>query len=66
MGFGLWGWIVVNIGLAASVIAAVTIGIVVDDAIHIIYRSQHSRQTLGVEPPEAARIEFHSEDLACD
>ena len=56
MGFGLWGWIVVNIGLAASVIAAVTIGIVVDDAIHIIYRYQHSRQTLGVEPPEAARI----------
>lgn len=56
MGFGLWGWFVANIGLAASVIAAVTIGIVVDDAIHIIYRYQHTRRTLGVAPREAARV----------
>ena len=55
MGFGLWGWFVGNIGLAASVIAAVTIGIVVDDAIHIIYRYQHVRRTEGVVPAEAAR-----------
>lgn len=56
MGFGLWGWLVVKIGLAAAVIAAVTIGIIVDDAIHVIYRYQHARRTLGVSPVEASRI----------
>jgi predicted RND superfamily exporter protein len=56
MGFGLWGWFVVNIGLAAAVIAAVTIGIVVDDAIHVIYRYRHARTVSGAGPGEAARI----------
>lgn len=36
MGFGLWGWLVGEIGLASSVIAAMTIGIIIDDAIHMI------------------------------
>jgi hypothetical protein len=38
MGFGLWGWLNGTIGLAASVILAIVIGIVIDDAIHMIGR----------------------------
>jgi predicted RND superfamily exporter protein len=38
MGFGLWGWLFGTIGLAASVILAIVIGIVIDDAIHMIGR----------------------------
>jgi predicted RND superfamily exporter protein len=56
MGFGLWGWAVGEIGLAASVISAMTIGIVVDDAIHIIYRYRHARAALGETPEQAVRM----------
>lgn len=56
MGFGLWGWVVGEIGLAASVISAMTIGIVVDDAIHIIYRYRHAREEMGENPDEAVRM----------
>ena len=56
MGFGLWGWLVGEIGLAASVIWAMTIGIVVDDAIHIIYRYREARTEMGESPQEAVRM----------
>jgi predicted RND superfamily exporter protein len=56
MGFGLWGWLVGDMGLAASVISAMTIGIVVDDAIHIIYRYRHARIVMGETPQEALRL----------
>lgn len=56
MGFGLWGWLVGDMGLAASVISAMTIGIVVDDAIHIIYRYRHARTVMGETPQEAVRL----------
>lgn len=38
LGFGTWGWIVGEIGLASSAILAITMGVVIDDAIHIIHR----------------------------
>jgi predicted RND superfamily exporter protein len=56
MGFGLWGWLVGDMGLAASVISAMTIGIVVDDAIHIIYRYRHARTVMGETPQESLRL----------
>lgn len=40
LGFGLWGWTLTEIGLASVVVLAITIGIVIDDAIHIISRYQ--------------------------
>ena len=56
MGFGVWGWLVGDIGLAASVIAAMTVGIIVDDAIHIVYRYKHTQRILGVPPDEAVDV----------
>jgi len=64
MGFGLWGWLVGEIGLAASVVAATTIGIIIDDAIHIIYRYQYTRDLLGESPRAAARATVSSVGLA--
>ncbi len=34
---GIWVWFNTEVGMAASIIAAVTFGIVVDDTIHILY-----------------------------
>ncbi len=64
MGFGLWGWLVGEIGLAASVIAAMTIGIIIDDAIHIMYRYRHTRGVLGEPPAAAARATIETVGMA--
>ncbi|MCQ3830709.1 MMPL family transporter [Microbulbifer elongatus] len=44
MAFGLWGLAVGEVGLAVSVVAAMSLGIVVDDTIHFLYRClRHQR-----------------------
>jgi len=37
-GFGLWGWADQPLGIAAVLVVAMTIGVVIDDAIHLVYR----------------------------
>ncbi len=37
-GFGLWGWIHVDLGLPGAVIVGMTIGILLDDSIHFIHK----------------------------
>jgi len=44
IGFGAWGWFVGSIGLASVVVIAVTIGIVIDDAIHLLIRFRDLRR----------------------
>ena len=44
IGFGIWGIVVGEIGLASSVVAAMTFGIVVDDTIHLLLRFKRERQ----------------------
>ena len=41
---GLWVWINGEVGMAASIIAALTFGIVVDDTIHILYALNRGRK----------------------
>jgi len=42
IGFGIWGWCFQEIGLATASILAATIGIVVDDVVHVVHRFVHS------------------------
>ncbi|MGI9280489.1 MAG: efflux RND transporter permease subunit [Endozoicomonas sp.] len=42
--FGVWGVTVGEVGLSLSVIASMTLGIVVDDTIHLLYRYQRARK----------------------
>lgn len=44
IGFGIWGFLIGDIGLAASVITATTIGIVVDDTIHFLMKYRNLRR----------------------
>ena len=44
VGFGIWGLLVGQIGLAASVITAMTIGLVVDDTIYFLLMYQAARK----------------------
>jgi uncharacterized protein len=58
-GFGAWAWIVTEIGLASTAIIALTIGIVVDDAAHYIYRFLDARNRLDLKAWPAAAYATH-------
>ena len=48
--FGIMGWLQINLDMATSVIAAITIGIGVDDTIHFLNTFRHNRaQGLSID-----------------
>ena len=55
MSFGVWAILVGQVGLAGSVIAATTLGIVVDDTVHFLTKYQHGRKQKGLNPEDAIR-----------
>lgn len=57
-GFGLWGWLNGTIGLAGSIVIAISIGVVIDDAIHLIFHqaNAHGKQQ---EPWESVRTSVY-------
>jgi predicted RND superfamily exporter protein len=58
MAFGLWGLLVGQISLAVSVVAAMTLGIVVDATIHFLTKYLHARQKQGKNAMDAVRYAF--------
>jgi predicted RND superfamily exporter protein len=58
MAFGVWGLVVGHVGLAAAVIAAVTLGIVVDNTVHFLSKFQQARRTREVPVDVAVRSAF--------
>jgi len=57
---GLWGWAVGEIGLAGSVVTAMTLGIVVDNTIHFLNKFLRGRRDMGLDAPQAVRHAFES------
>jgi predicted RND superfamily exporter protein len=60
MAFGIWGLLVGQIGLALSVIASLTIGIVVDDTIHFLSKYLRARREKNMLPDQAVRYAFNT------
>ena len=60
MTFGLWGLTVGEIGMAVSVVAAVTLGIVVDDTVHFLSKYSRARREIGLSSTEAVRYSFRT------
>ena len=58
MAFGLWGFIVGEAGLGLSVVAAMTIGIVVDDTVHFMSKYLRARREHGMDSFRAVRYSF--------
>lgn len=58
LGFGVWGLTVGQVGLALSVVVAMTIGIVVDDTVHFLGKYLRARRELNYEPEAAIRYAF--------
>ncbi len=59
MSFGLWGYLVGNVGIASSVVIAVVFGIVVDDTIHFLSKYLKARRE-GLAAPDAVRYTFRT------
>ncbi|MEM9170237.1 MAG: MMPL family transporter, partial [Pseudomonadota bacterium] len=57
LAFGIWGYLVGKIGLAVSITGALTLGIIVDDTVHMIWRFREARRN-GQNPDEALRTMF--------
>ena len=62
MAFGLWGVLVGEISFAATVVGALTYGIVVDDTVHLLTKYQDFRRRMGTR--EAIGAAFASAGVA--
>lgn len=59
IGFGIWGLISGEINLALSVVAGMSLGIIVDDTVHFLSKYQYARQE-GRDSEAAVRYAFSS------
>ena len=59
MSFGLWGYLIGHVGIAASVVCVVTFGIIVDDTIHFMSKYLKARGE-GLPATEAVRSTFRT------
>ncbi len=62
--FGLWGITVGEVGLALSVVTAMTLGIVVDDTVHFISKYIRARKEKGLDSQEAVKYAFNNVGVA--
>ena len=60
MGFGIWGIVVGEVGLALSVVMGMTLGIVVDDTVHFLSKYLRARREKNFDAPQATRYAFHT------
>lgn len=58
MGFGVWGLTVGQTGVATSVVASLTLGIVVDDSVHLLSKYRLARTEKALGPADAVRDAF--------
>ncbi|HEX5791817.1 MAG TPA: MMPL family transporter, partial [Rheinheimera sp.] len=59
IGFGIWGWYSGEINLGLSVVASLSLGIIVDDTVHFLAKYQHARHE-GRNAEAAVRYAFNS------
>lgn len=58
LGFGLWGLVVGEVGLALSIVTGMTLGIVVDDTVHFLSKYLRARREQGLSPENAVIYAF--------
>lgn len=64
MTFGIWGILVGQVNLAASVVSGMVLGIVVDDTVHFLSKYLRARRENGLGPEEAVRYAFSTVGMA--
>lgn len=64
MGFGVWGLLVGKVGMSLSVVVSLTLGIVVDDTVHLLSKYRRARVERGLSAEDAIRYAFSSVGMA--
>lgn len=64
LAFGVWGVLVGEVGLAASVVAAICMGIVVDDTVHFLSKYLRARREKGLSAEDSVRYAFSTVGIA--
>jgi len=64
MAFGLWALVFEEIGMAVSVVIALSLGVIVDDTVHFLSKYLLARREQGKTPAEAVRYSFHTVGMA--
>ncbi len=64
MAFGVWAIVDGEIGLALSVVTAMTLGIVVDDTIHFLSKYLRARREQGLSAEDSVRYAFSTVGIA--
>jgi len=64
MAFGVWSIVDGEIGMALSVVTAMTLGIVVDDTIHFLSKYLRARRERGLNAEDAVRYAFSTVGVA--
>jgi len=58
MAFGIWGLTVGQVGLVISILAALTLGIVVDDTVHFMSKYLRARREYGMTAADGVRYAY--------
>ena len=58
MAFGVWAWLVGEVGFAVSVVAGLSIGVIVDDTVHFLTKYNRVRDRMSAS--DAVRYAFES------
>jgi predicted RND superfamily exporter protein len=56
--FGLWGAFVGEIGIIASIVTATSLGLIVDDTVHVLSKYNRARRERGLNVHDAIRFSF--------
>jgi predicted RND superfamily exporter protein len=62
--FGIWGYLVGQVGLASSIVAAICMGIVVDDSVHFLSKYLRARREKGLSAEDSIRYAFSTVGIA--
>ena len=60
LAFGLWGYLQSQVGLAVAVVAAISIGVVVDDTVHFLTKYLRARKEKNMGPEQAVKYSFNT------
>ncbi len=64
MTFGVWALLVGVVGLASATVAAVSLGIIVDNTVHLLTKYQRGLREKGLNVPEAIRYAYRTVGMA--
>lgn len=60
MAFGVWALLVGQVNMAVATVAAVSLGIIVDDTVHFLSKYNRARTEKGYTPEQAVRYAFNT------